>query len=228
MRLILLPGLDGTGRLFSAFIRELNEDIQCSVIAYPHRKGMSYLELSEYVSSKLPKNEPYAVLAESFSGPVGYLLARQAQPNLRTMIFVASFLRNPNPRLMFLTKILPVSMLLRLSPPNWLIRKWMLGSDVDDESVSLFKSVLKLVPREVLSFRMEQIKQIKLELGEINLPVYYIQALRDMLVSDKCAVDFYKICPALRIEQIEGPHFILQSKASECAKLISAITRDNL
>ena len=232
MRLILLPGMDGTGQLFSPLrhaLAECGHEIQARVIPYP-QACLSYAELTDYVQAQLPAQEAFIVLAESFSGPVAYQLARRAIPNMRAMILVASFLRNPNPDLLWLSRILPLSVLLRFSPPDQIIKKWMLGDKASDEQLREFKSVLKSVPNKVIIFRLAQIARLSLNLQTINLetislPVYYLQAVNDRLVDKNNIHDVQRVSPDLKSIEMDGPHFILQTKPRECARYITEQVR---
>lgn len=49
IRLVLLPGLDGTGELFAPFVAALGA-IPSQVIAYPHDRVMGYAELEAYTA----------------------------------------------------------------------------------------------------------------------------------------------------------------------------------
>ena len=95
MKIVLLPGLDGTGLMFKPFIDVLPKDIEPLVISYPNDKRLGYEELIEYVLTELPDNDDYILIGESFSGPVAYQLALRKPENLRAVIFVASFLSRP-------------------------------------------------------------------------------------------------------------------------------------
>src|SRR4051812_248219 len=94
--LVLLPGLDGTGELFAAFIAALpGRDVR--VIAYPADRAMTYSQLEEFVREGLPRGEDYFLLAESFSGPIGISIAATTPPRLKGLILCGTFATNPLP-----------------------------------------------------------------------------------------------------------------------------------
>jgi len=68
--LILLPGLDGTGKLFSGFVRALGADIDAQIVSYPVDQPLGYAELETLVRATLPADRRFVVLGESFSGPI--------------------------------------------------------------------------------------------------------------------------------------------------------------
>src|SRR5689334_8209434 len=94
--LVLLPGLDGTGELFAAFVAALRgHDVQ--IVDYPRDRAMSYAALEEFVREKLPGEVDYFLLAESFSGPIAISVAASSPPHLRGLILCGSFAANPLP-----------------------------------------------------------------------------------------------------------------------------------
>jgi pimeloyl-ACP methyl ester carboxylesterase len=76
--LVLLPGLDGTGKLFAEFVEALKSVVECVVVAYPCDQPMGYGELEGLVVSALPKDRPFVLLGESFSGPLAIRIAARA------------------------------------------------------------------------------------------------------------------------------------------------------
>ncbi|WP_457668658.1 hypothetical protein [Thiolapillus sp.] len=51
MKLVMLPGLDGTGDLFKPFLELLPEEMNVTVISYPVNIKQNYEELVELVVS---------------------------------------------------------------------------------------------------------------------------------------------------------------------------------
>ena len=80
MKIVLLPGLDGTGELFKPFIDSLPPGIEPILVSYPPKEKLGYGELSDYVMSRLPKDEEYLLVGESFSGPIAYSDYKQLRP----------------------------------------------------------------------------------------------------------------------------------------------------
>ena len=78
MKLVLLPGLDGTGLLFDPLLRILPSHFSSIVISYPPDEPLGYAELVPYVKSRIPANEDFVIVAESFSGPLAVEIASSA------------------------------------------------------------------------------------------------------------------------------------------------------
>ena len=98
--LLLLPGMDGTARLFQRFDAALHAQaaIETQAIAYP-AAPLDYAALEAFVRERLPRNRPFVVLAESFSGPLGAALRADPPPGMCALILCCSFVRNPRPLL---------------------------------------------------------------------------------------------------------------------------------
>src|SRR5690349_11939308 len=98
IHLILLPGMDGTGELFGPLLAELPIELPVAVVSYPDRAA-SYADHVAVARTELPRDRPFVLLGESFSGPVAVRLAAEAPSNLRGLILCASFLTCPSPLL---------------------------------------------------------------------------------------------------------------------------------
>ncbi len=94
--LVLLPGLDGTGRLFAPLRRELGPHFDSMVVAYPADRLRNYDELSADVAKQLPSSQ-FTLVAESFSGPVALKVAARNPPGLVAVVLCASFAACPRP-----------------------------------------------------------------------------------------------------------------------------------
>ena len=105
--LVMLPGLDGTGLVFDPLLSHLPDNINPQVVRYPADTALSFQEHVEFARKKLPKKEPFVLLAESFSGPIGLQLLDKPPANLIGVIFVATFARYPSPFLLDVGIYLP-------------------------------------------------------------------------------------------------------------------------
>ncbi len=118
--------MDGTARLFHRFdaaVRALGA-IDTQAIAYP-AAPLAYPALEAFVRERLPRERPFIVLAESFSGPLGAALRADPPPGMRALILCCSFVRNPRPLLA------PLRHLLDLLPfgamPRFALRQALLA-----------------------------------------------------------------------------------------------------
>jgi pimeloyl-ACP methyl ester carboxylesterase len=94
----LLPGLDGTGLLFGPALDACPDGVRPVVLPLPDLEARSYAELADHLAPRLPKDEPFLLLGESFSGPLALELAARRPDGLAGVVLVASFVTSPVPR----------------------------------------------------------------------------------------------------------------------------------
>ncbi|NMM39567.1 hypothetical protein [Pseudoalteromonas arctica] len=71
MKILLLPGLDGTGLLFEKVTENLPENLDTEVISYELLKGVTYAEQGAELAKRFKDTDIY-IVAESYSGRVAY------------------------------------------------------------------------------------------------------------------------------------------------------------
>ena len=219
LKIVLLPGLDGTGILFEPLIAVLPKQYELVVISYPLDRKLNYEELVGYVCEKLPQ-EDYLLIAESFSGYIAYKIAQRKPDNLKEIIFVATFLQNPRPVLSKYFLKLPLKFMLSLPFPKILVKKYLLGKKMDIKLFQLFRKSVKKVNKNVLIHRIKLISTLYPKLEKLNCKSTYIQALDDKLVPPFCAENFQKYFVNSSIIKIKGPHFLLQARAKEMMEIV--------
>src|SRR5262245_8170858 len=141
-RLVVLPGLDGTGKLLAPFMEALPREAQAMVIAYPPDRILSLLEHAKWVSDHLPSGES-VLLAESFSGLVALTLLATAPSRLRSIIFVGAFAEPPKPFLSRMGPILPRPGSLIKTMPSFMLRQYCLGREATVEQIKLVRDAIK-------------------------------------------------------------------------------------
>jgi len=149
-KLILLPGLDGTGNLFEPLLEEIENERTIGVIRYPPNEALTYTELVSFVEGEIERESSIYIVAESFSGVIALNLLNKCESKIKGIILVASFITTPHKYLLKLSSALPIKSLLKFEIPNFLIRRYCLGSEVAESEIIKFKSILKLVNPDVL------------------------------------------------------------------------------
>jgi pimeloyl-ACP methyl ester carboxylesterase len=215
-RLVLLPGLDGTGSLLRDFRDALDRCIRTTVIAYPHYRELDYPALEGIARSKLPRSKPFVLLAESFSGPIAISIAADRPAGLRGLILTCSFARNPVPELA------PLSALVRFLPVRWmpvtlLARRTLGRFQTPILRSELGDALLRVSPR-VIRKRLRAVLEADVSalLARVDVPVLYLRASEDQLVP-RAISDELTAIPSIRFVEIEGPHFLLQARPSAAA-----------
>jgi pimeloyl-ACP methyl ester carboxylesterase len=132
-RLLLLPGMDGTGDLFGPFAAEVSSWATTQIIRYPTQVRLSVDELVEQIEL----DDPVTAIAESFSGVVGIRLAAKHPALVRQLVLVGAFVTPPTGSgLWRLFGSLP----FQRRPPRWAVRAFLAGSDASDELVGQIRS----------------------------------------------------------------------------------------
>lgn len=218
MKLILLPGMDGTGILFDLLLASLQ--CPCQIMPLPAGDDQSYRFLTDYVEPKLP-NEDFILLAESFSGPIAAQLATRDLPHLRGVIFLATFLIAPKPALLRLARFISPKRLMRLPLAHYFIRKLFVGWDYP---VARFSQALDLVTAATLKARIRTLERLMgNELStESTLPALLLVAQNDIFVTNNQLRTFKKYFPNLCTVCVPGTHFLAQSNPSACALHINS------
>ena len=125
---VLLPGLDGTGKLFAGLLSELPPALSARIVEYPAQRFLSYRQLIPVVKEVFPKSGPFVLVAESFSTPLAAKLAAERPPNLLGLILCNGFHANPVGRWSVLARPLARALLLGFSPPRWALEHLLIGS----------------------------------------------------------------------------------------------------
>jgi pimeloyl-ACP methyl ester carboxylesterase len=223
--IVLLPGLDGTGRLFGEFADRLSAQHEVRVLRYPADEALGYEALTRWVQAALPAERRCVLVAESFSGPIGCALAAQRMPGLIGLVLCASFSSSPLPWLR------PLAGMLRFAPvravPMRLLAWVLLGRWATPPRVAGLRSVLAEVEPAVLRRRAQAALTASETLAPPApaVPVLYLQATADRLVRRGAARRLRASFPATEVLRVPGPHFLLQAEPERCARLVSEFVR---
>lgn len=226
---VLLPGLDGTGRMFTPFLAHLPSGLQPQVIAYPQDEVLSYAQLVEFVLPQLPSDRPFVLIAESFGGPLALQISTRTNKNLRALVLSATFVRNPHPHLSRLAPLLLRKPILSRRPLKWLARLFVMGVDVSKEVMEAGLEAHQLVSPHVIAQRLYEVIRVDVsaELRECRLPVLHLYALHDHLIMQEPAREIQRIRPDIESIGIDGPHYLLQTRPQQCAEAIEKFLQEN-
>lgn len=216
MRLVLLPGMNGSSALFTLLLDALG-DIDCQPLTLPERGPQDYHSLSEALSTQLGTT-PFVLLGESFSGPIAYRLALRQPTGLRGMVFAASFLSCPNPALALL-KHLPMPQALATQP--WLLHALCLGKAADEDILQRVQREIRRLDQTLLRARLATLAALQAPAQALGLPCLHLWPQQDRLVTSNAAERLAQACSDLRQVRLDGPHFILQTRPQACANAIA-------
>ena len=220
--IVLLPGLDGTGQLAREIVEALGSENDTQGVSYPPQIALGYEELAILVTEALPKDRPFVILAESFSGPVGCLVAASRPPGLRGLVLCASFGTSPFPALRWLSPLLQFAPVRGL--PVSLLALLLLGRWSSPAHVQCLREALASVSPAVLRARARAaLTASRLEhFASIHVPVLYMRGEFDRLIHRSAASRLQSLIPSATVAVVPGPHFLLQAAPSACAALISS------
>jgi pimeloyl-ACP methyl ester carboxylesterase len=223
--LVLLPGLDGTGKLFSEFVKSLGTDVDSRIVAYPKDRPLGYDELEALVLAALPRNQSFILLGESFSGPIAIRIAAQSPAGLIGVILCGTFARNPFPWLRWAS---PLAAYLPLkSLPRWARAPLMWGSASPQRAPAQAERAMTGVSPAVIRGRIASLLAVdeSAALGRIQVPTLVLRALRDRVISLAATQWILKTLPGAQLAEIDGPHLLLQTRAVECAAVVLGFMR---
>lgn len=220
MKIILLPGMDGTGDLFADFAQALGVAADVQIVGYPRNQALGYAELESLVRAQLPRTEDFVLLAESFSGPIAMAIAAQAPSNLRGLVLCCTFARPPS---MLLAISMPI--MHWFGVPKWtlpMLAPWLLGPQYKRDQLENLKRVLESVSQSVLYCRLKAVHSVNAvaQLREVKAPTILLWADHDHVLGPSVLCELSQTLPAMCIRRLEGPHLLLQTRASECAQQV--------
>lgn len=217
MRLVLLPGLNGSSHLFRPLLEEL-DGLAIEVLELPADGPQDHDSLATRLRRQLG-DEPFVLLGESFSGAIAYRIALQPPPGLRGVIFAASFLSCPS-ALLPLAQYLPIPH--PLSTLSVALRVFCVGSDASEGLLQLLRQEIRRIPDALLRARLKSLAALRAPQQRLALPALHLWPRQDRLVSRRVAAQLAEQCSDLQQVRIDGPHFILQARATACAEAIRA------
>ena len=207
--IVILPGLDGTDRMLGEFCRLCAQTAPAKVMTLPSDTSLDYPALAKHFSSEIQSYGSCHLIAESFSGPIGILLAKKFPDHISRLTLVASFARSPVSRF---ASWLPWSILFRLPIPSFAVKRYFVGQATSLTPV--LRSAIKQNSVAVLRHRFSLVREVDVlvELSELACPVTYLRAIDDRLVPPRCLDEILRVKSDVIVHEIAGPHLILEAR----------------
>lgn len=230
LKIVLLPGMDGTGKMFAPILLKLAGH-ETTVIPLPESGAQDYAALDSYVQSRLP-DEDFVLMAESFSGPIALEIAVREPKQLKGVVLVATFLSSPSRFLLGVSNIMPLGLLVKLPFIRAAYKALLFGRGAAPEMIDQFSDLMRNVNPEVIRERLKSVRGLNdgEACEDIGIPCVYLQASDDRLVESSKAGEFADIFIDFQIEQVRGPHFLLQANPQGCwtviEKFLSRLARE--
>jgi pimeloyl-[acyl-carrier protein] methyl ester esterase len=210
--------MDGTSLFFGPLLDALPVNLSTHPVAYPPDKNLTYEELAAFVVKSLPDG-PVVILAESFSGPVGVLVAQTCAEQVKALILAASFVRTPIPRVAGLLLAVPFA----LSISKYFAPLVLLGRRRDRQLSSELQTVLAAIPSSLLRFRSRLVlnADYSARFQDLGCPTLILTGSNDILVGRRSAKALRELRPDADSFELPAAHMLLQTRASECATSIT-------
>lgn len=216
--LLLMPGMDGTGDLFDPLAAVTRRPTHR--VSFPTDVALSPEELVDHAARATPGG-PYAIVAESWSGPTAIRLAARRPPGLAALVLAGTFILPPVRAPLCLG--LPLAAVaLRAPPPAWALRLLLIGRDAGDEEVERLRSSILRNRPGVLTARAKQVLTVDVreELRRVEVPMLYLRATADRLVSRRSRDEVVAVRPDVRVAEIDAPHLLLQRAAARAMEVV--------
>jgi pimeloyl-ACP methyl ester carboxylesterase len=212
--------MDGTGRLFRWLLPAIHPETRAVVVSYPPDRFLGYRQLADLVAQQIPVGR-YAIIAESFSGPVAAILASERPGGLRGVILSTSFVVPPAPRWL---RFAPLEFIFRFRPATPLLRFLLLDPACGAEVVAGVADAIAATPSSVLASRVREVLSTDASeaLQSCTVPVAYIAAAGDRVLGLRGLKAAKRARPDIESVILGGPHLLLQAKPRDAAAVINA------
>lgn len=227
LKVVLLPGMDGTGKMFADFVKALPETFDVETVNYPVDRYLSYSELLAFVQLFAPSSGQYVIVAESFSTPLAIQWAAMNPQNLKGMVLCAGFVVSPVQGWLRSVCSYLAPLLFLITPPKFATRLWLVGSNVPTSLVATVRDTVRSVKPKVMSARLRAVLacDARAELAQVATPILYLQATEDRLVNLACLDEIRRIRPEATVAAIAGPHLLLQREPQLTAEAVVEFVR---
>ena len=219
---VLLPGLDGTTRLFDRFIAAADGALDLRPVTYPGDVFLGYEDLESMVRRLLPSDRPFGLLGESFSGPLALRIAARPPPGLVGVVLATSFHRRPAAH--------PIAVLRPLAPaffrlplPRHVVRLLLAGPDAPADLVEEVRAAVATVHGEVMAARALAALHVDVteELCACRTPLLALCGRWDRLIRRSVPAELRRLRPDAEVHVLDAPHLVLQRRPEESMRLVA-------
>jgi pimeloyl-ACP methyl ester carboxylesterase len=226
--LVLLPGLDGTGSLFAPLLAHLPEGLIPVVVKYPPDKVLYYEQLYPYIREVMPWNEPYILLAESFSGPLAIKFAAAQPENVHALVLVSSFFSKIDAPAASWTSFFTKEKWFEHATPDSAIKQLITGGVCEPALLSAIKQAIHTVQPEVLAHRVRLMFEIDLSnaLKELRAPLLCLAGTQDKLAAPQAIQHLLAAKANSACVTFDTSHLLLQTHPKEALQAIQHFARN--
>lgn len=223
---LLLPGLDGTGWLFERFVAAATGVLDLKVVAYPRDRFLGYPALEDLVVRKLPRDRPFAILGESFGGPLALRVAARRPPGLVAVVLASSFHRAPAPR--WLRALRPFApAFFNLPLPAHAVRLLLGGPDAPPELVAEVQASVAAVKGRVMAHRAREALRVDAgpALSKVEVPLLFLAGAEDRLLRRNIPNEVAALGRDVDVRLLPTPHLLLQRRPHDAMRIVEEFLR---
>jgi pimeloyl-[acyl-carrier protein] methyl ester esterase len=228
-KIVLLPGMDGSGELFRGLVGALPQGLETETLWYPADRYMNYGELAGTLRGAIPVDEPFVLVAESYGTPLAILIAALEPPNLQGIVLCAGFATSPlrGWRRTLVWDLAPLLSLSHVTMPKFMTRYLMVGDEAPRGLVELVTGAVSWVTPKVLYARVREMLNVdvRAELAQVRVPVLYVQASKDRVVDPACVEEMQAVRPG-QVVVMDSPHLLLQCEPVLGAEMIVGFVKE--
>jgi len=215
LTLVLLPGMDGTGIFFEDFAAVAQPEFEPIIVRYPDDPSLGYAGIEPIARAALPRDKPFLVLGESFSGPVAISIAASNRPGLVGLILCVTFARNPHPLLPLTTAILKPFPRVRLPP--FIQHRNLFGKYDSPRLRAKLREVRAAGSQKTQKARLEAVASVDVseQLRRVTVPTLDLRAADDRVISRASGDHIRKVLPRVEVAELDAPHLMLQTVPRE-------------
>lgn len=218
MKIILLPGMDGTGLLFKPLFDNLPKSFDIEIVNLNELIGDCFVEQAVSLNQQFT-HTPIFIVAESYSGLIAYEYCRLFKEQVIGVIFVASFISSPTFFSQYAT-LLPVFLMKSNIISNLSLNGIGFDGNGSRQQISsVFESISNAGSTKIKK-RLANIAELKQATELVKIPAVYIRPTNDLLVSNKAVSHVKNTFSLLKIVEVEGGHFIAQMQPRRCADIV--------
>lgn len=217
--LYMLPGLDGTGMLFTPLTEAFGYD--CRTTTLPFEDERTLEEYIESVSERLPDHRVW-LLAESFSGPIALALLARFPGRFKGAVLASTFARSPFSSFLGFNNWVAESFFGNNTLESLLLNKFCVNGEVPRNIQETVHLISEEMPAEMVKNRLRMMQQLDVTplLSRISAPVLYLRGLKDRLVTARMREELFEGIPQICMKEVNGPHLLLQAQPRICANAI--------
>jgi len=216
--IILLPGLDGTGLIFRAFVAVAPARFAPRIVPLPQAGPMDYAALAERLAPDVERassGRACVLLGESFAGPLALAIAARLPATVRAVVLAVTFVVPPAWRGF---RPFVHQALFSLRPPGLGFRLVLAGRGASPELLADVQAARRAATSHAMAARLRAVLGVDAReaLRTCPAPVLALHGRHDRLVPHRLSRAMAMARPDIEQVTFSGPHLLLQTKPGEC------------